>query len=242
MKLHEVVAIRKGIKSRTYGRLTQLFKEVQKASLFQGMKREYSPLDDDGESFPSENKSVVQSTEAILKEVRKLRVEFLDVEATQEYGNQQATADVVVNGTTILAGAPVTLLIHLEKELNDIHSFIEAMPTLDPDKEWSKDPNSHLYRSEPQRTHKTKKVQRPIVLYAATEHHPAQTQLITEDMTIGHWTTTHVSSALPLPVKEQYLERVLALQDAVKTARARANELDVPKQEVAGKLLDFIFQ
>ena len=51
MKLHEVVAVRKGVKSRTYAQMTKRFKEVQKAALFQGLKREFSPLDDDGEVY-----------------------------------------------------------------------------------------------------------------------------------------------------------------------------------------------
>lgn len=242
MKLHEVVAVRKGVKSRTYAQVTARFKEIQKAALFKGQKREFQALDDDGESYPPENQTVQLRVDAILKEFRKMRTEYLNIEATQEFGNQSARADVEVEGEVILEGVPVSLLIQLEKEIGDWKAFLEALPTLDTDKEWSQDPNTNLYKSELQRTHKTKKVQRAIVLYDATEHHPAQTQLITEDMTVGHWNTIHLSGAMPIPQKEALVERVIILQDAVKKARARANEMVVEQREISGPLLNFLFK
>lgn len=241
LKLHEVVAVRKGVKSRTYSELTELFKRVQKADLYSGLSREFTPLDDDGETFPPESKSVQLVAEDVLKKVQRLRTRFLDIEATQEWGNREAQADVVVGGQVLLADVPATLLIFLEKELNDLHSFISAMPVLDEAKTWTKDPNSKLYRTDPARTHKTKKVQRPVVLYDATEHHPAQTQLISEDVTIGHWETTYRSGALPVPRKEEILERIDELRNAVKRARSRANDTEVRRREIGEALLGYLF-
>jgi hypothetical protein len=241
MKLHEVVAIRKGVKSRTYSELTSLFRQAQTEELYGGLSREFTPTDDDGETFPSESKQVQLVGEDVLKKVRKLRARFLDVEATQEYGNLEARADVVVEGRTVLEDVPATFLIFLEKELNDLHTFVAAMPVLDEARTWTADPNSKHFRTDPVRTHKTKKVQRPVVLYDATEHHPAQTQLITEDVTIGHWETTYRSGALPVPRKEQLLERVDLLRDAVKRARARANDTEVARRELGDALLGYIF-
>jgi len=242
LKLHEVVAIRKGVKSRTYSELTNLHKKVQRDELFNGLSREFTALDDDGEVFPSESKRVQLDAADVLKRVAKLRTKFLDIEATQEFGNRQASADVVVAGETILTDVPATLLIFLEKELNDLHTFVGALPVLDESKTWHSDPNSHLFRTDPVRTHKTKKVQRPIVLYDATEEHPAQTQLITEDVTIGHWETTYRSGALPVPRKEALLERIDVLRDAVKRARSRANDTEVERRELGEKLLGWVFR
>ncbi|MBX2797127.1 MAG: hypothetical protein KTR31_05650 [Myxococcales bacterium] len=241
MKLHEVVAVRKGVKTRTYSELTDLFRKAQRDELYNGMAREFTPTDDDGETFPSESKQVQLVAEDVLKRVRKLRATNLDIEATQEWGNREAQADVVVDGTTVLSDVPVTLLIFLEKELNDLHTFVAGMPVLDESKTWTKDPNSKLFRTDPARTHKTKKVQRPVVLYDATEHHPAQTQLISEDVTIGHWETTYRSGALPVPRKEELLERIDVLRNAVKRARSRANDAEVQRREIGEVLLGYLF-
>ena len=246
LKLHEVVAIRKGIKSRTYGELTQLYKRAQKSDLYGGMSRVYKPKDDDGETFPAEDKLVQLLSEDVLKKIRKIRTEFFDIEATQDMGNLIAKADVKIDGEVILADMPVTLLIFLEKELNDLRTFVDSMPTLDEAKNWSADPNSRLYRSDTAVTHKTKKVQRPIVLYDAVikDDHaiPAQTQLITEDVVIGHWHTTYLSGALPAPRKEELLERLDTLRDAVKRARSRANDIEVERKELGGAVFRWLFR
>ncbi|MEZ4234966.1 MAG: hypothetical protein R3F59_02135 [Myxococcota bacterium] len=245
LKLHEVVAIRKGVKARTYGELTELHKENQKSALFNGMTKEFKPKDADGETFPDESQRVQRVAEDILKKARRLRSEALDIEATQEYGNLGAKADVVVDGVTVLKDVPATLLIHLEKELSDLRSFVGEMPTLDEARSWSKDPNSSLYRSDTAITHKTKKVSRPIVKYDAVikdgQALPAQTEMISEDVVIGHWHTTYTSGALPVPRKEELLERVDKLRDAVKRARARANDTEVSKREIGGALFGYLF-
>ncbi|MEZ4317682.1 MAG: hypothetical protein R3F61_09260 [Myxococcota bacterium] len=242
LKLHEVVAIRKGVKSRTYSELTELYKKAQKADMYSGMTRDYQPLDDDGETFPPESRLVQLIANDVLKQVRKLRTKYLDVEATQEYGNLEAKADVEVDGEVILKDMPATLLIFLEKELTDLYTFVSNLPTLDESKAWAKDPNSHLYRTDTARTHKTKKVQRPIVLYDATEEHPAQTQLITEDVTVGHWSTVYTSGALPVPRKEELLERIDTLRDATKRARSRANDTEVGERSIGDAVFGFLFR
>lgn len=241
MKLHEVVAIRKGIKSRAYGELTELHKRTQKEDLYSGLSREFTATDDDGETFPSESRKVQLLAEEVLKQCRRLRTDYLDIEVTQELGNRAAKADVEVDGQVILRDMPVTLLIFLEKEMNDLHTFVSGMPTLDESKTWSKDPNSNLYRTEPTRTHKTKKTQRAIVLYDATEHHPAQTQLITEDQTIGHWSTVYTSGAIPVPRKAELLERIDGLRNAVRRARARANDTTVEKATIGDAIFGYLF-
>lgn len=243
MKLHEVVAVRKGVKSRAYGELTELHKRAQKDELYAGLSREFTPLDDDGETFPSESKQVQLVAEDVLKRVRSIRTRFLDIEATQEWGNLAARGEVEVDGRAILTDVPVTLLIFLEKELNDLHTFVGGLPVLDEARTWNRDPNSKLFRTDAVRTHKTKKVQRPVVLYDATEHHPAQTQLISEDVTIGHWETTYRSGALPVPRRDELLERIDTLRNAVKRARARAraNDTEVARREIGDALFGYLF-
>ena len=80
------------------------------------------------------------------------------------------------------------------------------------------------------------------MLYDATPEHPAQTQLITEDVVIGHWTTTYFSGAIPRPKKRRFLERITELQEAVKFAREQANSQEADEQRVGRKLLTHVFR
>lgn len=241
IKLHDIVAIRKGVKSRTYGEFTNLHKQ-SKPDLYNGMHKEFEPIDEDeGETFPPESKKVQLVAEDVLKQVAALRTEFYDVEMTQEVGNQAANADVVVDGKIIMAGVPVTMLISLEKDLKDVLTFISELPTLDEAKDWEQDPNGKLYRTQPTRTHKTKKVQKPIVLYPATPEHPAQTQMTSDDIIIGHWVTKYTSGALPVPRRDELVERLNKLRDAVKQARSRANaQTEVERQQIGAALFGYI--
>ena len=97
-----------------------------------------------------------------------------------------------------------------------------------------------MYKTQATLTSKTKKVQKPIVLYDATKEHPAQTQLITEDVVIGHWSTVKHSGALPMPKKKKILENIEKLNKAVKFAREEANSIDTKQLYIANKIFKFV--
>jgi hypothetical protein len=240
-KLNQIIAIEKGVKSRVYGEITTLHKESQKTEVFSGFIKNYRKKSDDGEDFPPERKRVQVIAGELLKQVAKLQTELFDVEATKDWGNCHARADVVVEGQVLLKDVPATYLLFLEKQLSDMRTFLEKLPTLDEAEEWALDPNSNIYRSERTSTHRTRKVQRPIVLYEATKEHPAQTQLITEDVIVGWWDSTKHSGALPVPRKVVLLERVDRLMKAVKVAREKANDAEVEQKEAGEAIFGYLF-
>lgn len=239
-KLNQIIAIEKGVKSRVYSTITDLNKVSQKPDLFNGFVKTYRKKDEDGEDYPLERKKVQTRAEESLEQVSKALSELFDVTATKDWTNCYALADVVINGEKILENVPSTYLLFLEKQINDIRTFVENIPVLDESEDWTKDENSGLYKTLPIPTHKTKKVQRPIVLSEATKEHPAQTQLITEDVTVGYWDTVKHSGALPSPRKKEILSKIEELSKAVKFAREQANNTEVTKQETGAKLFKFI--
>ena len=102
---------------------------------------------------------------------------------------------------------------------------VALMPdaTLDPAEEWTWDAAATLWKTSPQETIKTKKVKKAIVLYPATPEHPAQTQLIDEDVVVGTWMQVKQSGAIKDDVRRALVRRCEVLQRAVKQARERAN-------------------
>lgn len=240
-KLNQVLAIEKGVKSKAHSVLTQIHHRLQKPGLLMGQARTYAPLDEEGMTFPPESQRVQLRVSDAFQDARSALRELFDVTAQKDFANCSARADVVVDGKTVVAQAPVTFLLFLEKQLTDVRTLITKTPTLDSDVEWSYDDNKGLYRSEATETTKTKKVQKPVVLYPATPEHPAQTQLVTEDVVIGKWTTVRHSGALPMDQKAQMLLRVNKLLDAVKFARESANSAEAPRQSVGDSVLGFVF-
>lgn len=244
-KLHQTTAIIKGVKARVYSEVTNLHKESQKPEPFGGFAKTYRKKDEDGEDYPPENKRVVLVASEVLRKLAKLETEVFDLTAQQEWANTKARADVIVEGKTIIAQAPVTYLLFLEKQLTDIRTFVDKMPTLDENRDWSADPNSRLFRTEKVTTHKTKKVQRPIVKYDAVikdgQALPAQTEMITEDVITGWWDTVFHSGALPTPRKEELLERIDKFLKAVKVAREAANDQEVEEHKVGEAVFGYLF-
>lgn len=238
-KLNQIIAIEKGVKSQAYGQLTQIDKANQKPELFNGMVRAYRPLsDDDAEKLPGESKRVQLRATEILNSIAHLSTEWWDITARKDWTNCAAVADVVVDGETVLTGVPVTFLLFLEKQLTDTRTMIDRMPVLDNAEDWEYDQNAGVYKTETASTHRTKKVQKPVVLYPATAEHPAQTQMVVEDVIAGYWDTTKQSGALPFDRKELLLKRVDALLQAVKQAREAANGID---EAAAPKVGDAVF-
>jgi hypothetical protein len=177
----------------------------------------------------------------LLRQTSKLLMELFDITATKDWANCQAKADVVVDGQVLVEGAPATYLLFLEKQLGELSTFVDKIPVLDPADDWIHDEASGLWKTEPVATTRTKKVQKPIVLYQATKEHPAQTQLITEDVVVGTWNTVKHSGALPVAQKQALALRVEHLIDAVRFARETANGAEAPKKDVGRKLFDYLF-
>lgn len=240
-KLNQVLAIERQTKGKTHSAITRIHQATQKAQLFNGFSKVYQPNDEDGEQFPPETQRVQMNVPDSLKQARRALSELFDVTATKDFANRGASADVVVDGETILEGVPATTLLFLEKQLTDVHTFVTKLPTLDPSEEWIFDEAAGLWKTPASQTTKTKKVQKPIVLYQATDHHPAQTQLVVEDVLVGNWTKVNQSGAIPGHQKTQMLERIEKLQKAVKYAREEANQAEAPQQAISEDVFSYLF-
>lgn len=241
MKLNQILAIEKGVKSSSYNALTTLDKKAQKAALYEGRARTYKPLDDEGEVFPSENQKVQLRSKDVLKQIQSTLSEYFDIVFTKDMANLEAHADVVVDGKTLLQRVPVTYLLFLEKQITDLRTMIGRMPVLDPSEAWVWDDGQSAFRTDALRSAKTKKVPRNHVKAEATEHHPAQVEVYHEDTVVGYWTNIKYSGALSQTRKDQLMERTEKLLKAVKMAREEANSTKVDSSYAAYSLFGFIF-
>jgi hypothetical protein len=242
-KLNQLVAILNGNTGRKavcQKAVTAVYQTLQKPALFSGLARVYKPKDDEGERFPPENKPVTANVYDLLQQARASWTSLFDTVATQDAANTEARADVKVDDVTIVAAVPVTHLMFLEKQLTDIHTALQAIPTLADEREWVWNANANCYTAPAEESAKIKKIEKPIVLYEATKEHPAQVKITTEDIVTGYWSTTHQSGALPKERKAALLARVLKLLDGVRKAREQANELLVTDVKYGDAIFDYV--
>ncbi len=240
-KLNQIIAIEKGIKSKSLQDLTEAHHALQKPSLLAGIARSYRPRDEEGESLPSEATRVQVKAEEILRKTSEVLSKLFDITAAKDWANTSARADVVVDGQVLLAQVPATYLIFIEKQLVDLQTFVKKLPVLDASEHWVFDPSADCWATEPVSSTRTKKVPRNHVKAEATEKHPAQVEVYHEDIIVGTWKTVKFSGALPASRINQLLDRVEKLQQAVKFAREEANSIEVEDRRIGHKVLGFLF-
>ncbi|MFT5356531.1 MAG: hypothetical protein ACI9KE_003756 [Polyangiales bacterium] len=240
-KLNQILAIESGTRKRSATEVTQLHRTSGTPALFEGLSRSYRPIADDGVQLPQETKKVQVTAEELLKKTSVLKTEIWDLTATKDATNQVAKADVVLpNGTTLLEAVPVSSLLMLEKEMNDMETFIGKLPTLDPSEEWEFDAAQNQWRSAAVETTKTKKIPRNHVRAEATDKHPAQVDLFHEDVVEGFWKRVRYSGAMSVDRKEALLDRVRDIKKAVKFAREQANGVEVTPRALGDKVFGYI--
>lgn len=240
MRLSQILALEKSLKNRFNSLMTEFYKLTQKPQLFNGARRTYQPIDDKGTRYPDERQEVQHVVEDHLNEVNNTLIEFFNVTAIRDFGNCEATADVVVDDEKILSDVPATYLLWLDKRLEDMGTLVSSLPILDPAEQWE-DRDGGVSRSAEVSTVRMSKEEVPLVLYDATPEHPAQTKSITKDVPVGHWRTTKLSGAIPATQKTTLALRVRKLHDAVKVALQEANSSEVPPRRLGNQVAEFLF-
>ncbi len=228
MKLHALLAIEGQLKGQAAKTRTDLKATLEKKRhLFEQKRVTFQPHEE-GAAAVTETQSDIQSTiPQELAWIAGIWGKALDVSYQVAELNTQARADVVLDdGRILLKNVPATALLELEKRAGEIQDLIVAIPTLDPAKAFQPDEHAgkHVFVAREVKKQRTKKMQRPIVLYEATKEHPAQVQLLSEDVPIGWVTEQEWSGLISTTRKGELLERAEELRRAIRTARTRAND------------------
>jgi hypothetical protein len=243
MKLNQVLAIERNIKNTAMQVTTKLHHDVQKAELLSGFNKTYRPKNDGEEVFPPESKRVMLRAPEVIDALKENLIKLFDITAVKDATNTLAKANVVVEGKAILQDVPATTLLFLEKQLDDLRTFILKLPVLDPSEEWIWSPGQNLFCTKPTQTTKTKKVEKVVQLAPPTKEHPEQAQIRPEDVTIGYWDTIRYSGALEAAKVKKFVTRVEALREAVKIAREEANGITaLTDKKIGSDILKFIFE
>jgi hypothetical protein len=240
-KLNQIIAVEKGVKSRSFQELTDAHHTLQKPALLAGISRTYRPKDEEGETLPPESTKVQVKADEVIRQTAGILTRLFDVTATKDWTNCVARADVVVDGEPLLREVPVSYLLFLEKQLVDLLTFVRKLPVLDASESWIYDAAADCWATEPTQTTRTKKIPRNHVKAEATEKHPAQVEVFYEDVVVGYWKTIKFSGALPAQRVNELVEKVEKLQQAVKFAREEANGAAVVEQETGEKVFRYLF-
>jgi hypothetical protein len=247
-QLHEVLAV---LEQRR-GAANKILEETRgvlanKHDHFDGMLKTYEPIEEDGAELPPESVPLTTTVGEKLAHLAQVLGQAWDVEYQVEATNQQATADVAVDGTPLLANVPATYLVQMDKRLAALRRVYDAIPTLDPKAEWiqADDKGKGVYQSSEEVRNRTEKKPIHKVVWAPEPSDEKRQPVIdkwNEDRVIGRYVTRRWSGMLTVEQKYELLSRLDALQRAVKQAVARANKAEHVKDRVAKTLFDYLHQ
>ena len=242
-KLHEILAVKSGV----VGKLTKLISDLtelftKKHLHFVEEHVIFKPLGENQQDVVEKN---VKRQTTVRKELSWIGNDFANVLGVCNRINSTnclAKADVIVDGTVLLKDIPATGLLELEKHIQTFKSLLEKIPTLDPVKNFKPDHDQgeDVYKAEPRVTSRTTKEFYPFVLVPATAQHPAQATKEVRDVIIGYKHETEWSGMLTPAEKSDLLSRCEDLVAAIKSAQARANNIDVVGEKIGQDIVKYI--
>jgi hypothetical protein len=246
-QLHEILAVEgdlKGEKNKIRDETVATF--TKKSNLFLGFIKRLEMFDakkENEEAAGNERSEITTTVPEKLEYISKAFIRFWDTKLQKETANQEATADVIIEGATFFKDVPVTFLLGMEEELKQLRKVYDNIPTLQSGIDWVKDPQKgsgywkavHLIIKQ-----KTKQLIQSTITVEPTKEHPAQVREWSEDVQIGKYCTENWSGMISPAQKSNALSRLDTVLRAFKKARQRANNQEVRNIRVGKQIFDFI--
>jgi len=85
-------------------------------------------------------------------------------------------------------------------------------------------------------------MQRAIILSQATDKFPAQTQLITEDVTVGYMRLTKMSGSITSLRKKEILNRCELLLRSINISREAANNTEADSVNIGDTIFQYLLK
>ena len=254
-QLHALLAVEgelKGTAASIVAEATQTFK--QKAVHFQGAHEQYAPFNEGDKATESfeKHQEMVTTVRQKLEYVFGHMIQLVDVSASKDRTNQEARADIIVDGITLARDVPATTLLGLESELKSWQAMLQEVPTLAPGIAWERDEtrstkDDTVWKAKhPSERFKTAKTFKSKILVEAIIKDgvglPAQIEKWSEDENIGKFVTQVWSGMLTPADKSALLGRLSKLSRAVKTARQTANATEVVQVKLGKAMADYLLK
>lgn len=249
--LHEILAVEKTRNDQLSVLMKDTTAKFGKFEWFQGHHKRLKMLEETPqnkvlEAQAAETRALPTTVHETLEYLLNFWAEAEDVQMAKNCTNQDAKADLEFRGTVILEAVPVDELLGLESRLQGLRSIMAAMPTLQAAIRYVPDPDSGRKGSwraaEESKTVKTEKVTRPVVLYEATDKHPAQIEKVSTDSVVGEFSLLSVCGAATSAQKAEAISIIDDLLAEAKKARMRANMTPVSNRKIGKVLTDLIMK
>ena len=252
-KLHEVLAVEPDLEGTAKKMVAEVVKTFGKAEMFFGFTKTWEMFDEAqaDQAPPSEHRAMATTVDAKLDWVCAAVGRYWDGVLVKERTNQEARADLVVDGVLLIEDAPATFLLALENKLRALRVMYDAIPTLPTGEEWEHAPDigEHVVRARhPEIRFKTAKTFQHQVLVPAQfpkegeggTSLPAQVERWEETVNVGRSVRQLWTGLIPAARKAEILGRLDRVLRETKSARQRANDIEVERVTFAKRLFNYV--
>jgi len=244
-QLHELIAVEAELKATANKLSTESLKTLNKDTLFMGQTRKLTMFSTENEMLNGvEHQQLTTTVDENLDYLMDHITNYWDAVAQKDATNQQAKADIVIDGTVLAKDLPVTFLLGLETKINDLRKVYDAIPTLAPGIKWNKDEQASklgvFVMNTPEVSFKTEKDIEFRSAAEATKEHAEQIVQVAVTKNIGKYETIKESGMLTPMEKAMRINRLDKLLNAVKKSRQRANSAPIVNISCADALLSYI--
>ncbi|NOR27660.1 MAG: hypothetical protein GQ540_03915 [Lutibacter sp.] len=252
-KLHELLAVESNLKGIKNKIINETIKTFKKDNLFMGFSRSLKMFDDEDSYMNRIDESQEMTTTVCdkLEYMSKSIIKAFDGILQKESTNQNAVADLIVDGVVLAEKVPATYLLGLESEMKELRKVYDAIPTLSPGIKWVLDETkgSNTYsRSTPEESLKTeKRPQHKVIVPPAFPKDgeggqalPAQIETWKETVNIGKFSKEVWCGMITPTEKSKLIGNVDNLLRAAKQARMRANSTTVEKKRIGEAIFKYI--
>jgi len=244
-QLHKLIAVVQKLK----GAANKIMAETlgvfhSKGHLFDGRLKTYKPDAEDGDTIPEERDPLVTTVGEKLAHLSEIATPGIDAAFQVEDTNRVASANIELeDGTMVAEDVPATYLLQLDKTITALRGVYDSIPTRDPKFEWvdAADEGKGISTNKyPEKGNRLLEDIVPLILYEATDKHPAQVKEQKKSVKVGVWTTQYWTGKLSPAQKYELLKRLDELQSAVKQAMSKANETEHSTRKISAQLFEFI--
>jgi hypothetical protein len=249
-KLHEILAVEKTVEEASNKIISETNAKFGKVDAYFAGGIKTLELLEEGlankaiEAAAEQKAELVTTVHETLDYALNYWANAEDVKFQKDSTNQRAIADIVVDGEVLAKDVPVDTLLGLEARLVTLRNTFSLMPTLNAAVEWVPADVGGLRGAvrakDPMVQTKTEKTVGAVVLYDATDKHPAQLEKVTNDKVVGTFTTVRFSGAASTMQKAEVIARTDKLLVAVKQARMRANSVEANDGKLGADIKNFL--
>jgi hypothetical protein len=242
--LGQVIAVERATRQQDNNIGAELLKYLPKEEHFKGLRMIYHHFDEEDaerNAVPDEYQAVHLRVEDVLDEIAKHSSAALDITATKDRTNCDARANIIIDGKILVPDVPISHLLFLQDYFTEWGKSVKAVPVLNPARNWTPvNGERGLFAADPEKVTRKLKTEEPLLLYDATDKHPAQVKTTIRDTPVGEKTTTVLSGAVTSQRKKELLTNLHKLSLAVKDAIARANRAAVTEVSEGEDLMKFL--